>query len=413
MRIGLVSPYPWDVPGGVVAHVRELAEALIELGHEVSVMTPVDDDEAPLPPYAVRAGRTVGVPYNGSVARLVFGPVSYARIRKWLAEGRFDVLHVHEPTTLSLSLLALTVARGPIVATFHSANPRSRILSLLQSPLQTQLEKVTGRIAVSLAARKTIVEHLGGDAVLIPNGVRVDRYAGSGSLPSWDAEAGGHGAAGAAPSGHGAAGAAAPRGHGTQRPGGTIGFLGRMDEPRKGLAVLLAAFGRLARRRAGLRLLVAGPGETDDVAELIPHRLRDRVEILGVIDEADKPAFFRSVDVYAAPNVGGESFGIILLEAMAAGAPIVASDLAAFRLVLQDGRAGRLAAVGDAEDLAAGLAALLDDAGERDRLAAAGKEIVRGYDWPVIATEVLRVYETVAESGRAVEEEPERVEESR
>ncbi len=382
MKVGLVSPYPWDVPGGVVAHIRELAEALGELGHEVSVMTPVDDDEAPLPPYAVRAGRTVPVPYNGSVARLIFGPVSYARVRKWLAEGSFDVLHVHEPTTLSLSLLALTVARGPIVATFHSANPRSRILSLLQSPLQTQLEKVTGRIAVSLAARKTIVEHLGGDAVLIPNGVRVDRYAGSAALPGWP------------------------------QAGGAIGFLGRMDEPRKGLAVLLAAFGRLARARPQLRLLLAGPGEVDDVVDLIPRWLRDRVQILGVIDEADKPAFFRSVDVYAAPNVGGESFGIILLEAMAAGTPIVASDLAAFRLVLQDGRAGRLAVVGDAEDLAAGIGVLLDDAGARDRLAAAGREIVRGYDWPVIAGEVARVYETVAESGRAVEEDAQRIEES-
>jgi phosphatidylinositol alpha-mannosyltransferase len=379
MRVGLVSPYPWDVPGGVVTHVRELAEALLELGHDVSVMTPVDDDEAPLPGYAVRAGRTVPVPYNGSVARLIFGPVSYARVRKWLADGDFDVLHVHEPTTLSLSLLALTVARGPIVATFHSANPRSRILSLLQSPLQTQLEKVTGRIAVSLAARRTIVEHLGGDAVLIPNGVRVDRYADAGTEPC-------------------------PR---VEPAGGAIGFLGRMDEPRKGLPVLIAAFSRLARDRRHARLLVAGPGEVDDVIELVPRRLRGHVEVLGLLAEEDKAAFFRTVDVFAAPNVGGESFGIILLEAMAARTPIVASNLAAYRLVLQDGRAGRLATVGDAEDLAVAIGTLLDDAGERARLAAAGHRIVQGYDWPVIASEVVRVYETVAEAGRAVQQEPE------
>src|SRR5579872_3169403 len=119
MRIGLVSPYPWDVPGGVVAHVRELAESLRELGHDVSVMSPVDDEDAPLPDYVTRAGRTVPVPYNGSVARLIFGPMSAGRVRRWIHDGRFDVLHVHSPETLSLSLLALMNARGPIVATFH------------------------------------------------------------------------------------------------------------------------------------------------------------------------------------------------------------------------------------------------------------------------------------------------------
>jgi len=145
MRVGLVSPYPWDVPGGVVAHVRDLAETLIGLGHDVSVITPVDDDDVPLPGWVTRAGRTVPVPYNGSVSRLVFGPVSAARVRRWLEDGDFDVLHLHSPETLSLSLLALMNARGPIVATFHAANPRSRILAMLQSPLQVQLAREAQR----------------------------------------------------------------------------------------------------------------------------------------------------------------------------------------------------------------------------------------------------------------------------
>ncbi|HVB26614.1 MAG TPA: glycosyltransferase family 4 protein [Mycobacteriales bacterium] len=379
MRIGLVSPYPWDVPGGVVAHIRDLAEALEDLGHTVRIMSPVDDEDAVLPANLSRAGRTVPVPYNGSVARLVFGPVSASRVRRWLREGNFDVLHVHSPESFSLSLLAVMCARGPIVATFHAANPRSRLLSLLQTPLQTQLEKIQGRIAVSPAARKTLVEHLGGDAVLIPNGVRVARFASAVALPGWPGS------------------------------GGALGFLGRMDEPRKGLDVLLGAFAELAAARSGLRLLLAGPGETEDIRARVPPALRPRLHILGPVSEADKAAFFRSVDLYVAPNTGGESFGIILLEAMASRAPIVASDLEAFRRVLEDGQAGRLAAAGDPVALARSCAELLDSPADRAGLVAAGDRVVAGYDWSVVVREVLHVYEMVTSTGRSVVEEPEPV----
>ena len=217
MRIGIVCPYTWDVPGGVQQHIRDLAEALIELGHEVSVISPADDD-TPLPDYVVPAGRAVPVPYNGSVARLAFGFLSAARVRRWVKEGNFDVLHVHEPAAPSLSLLACWVADGPIVATFHTAMPRSRLIHATSPVLQTALEKISGRIAVSEAARTTLVEHMGGDAVLIPNGVTVRRYEKASPLPGWP---------------------------GT---GGALGFLGRMDEPRKGLDVLLRAFEHAGRR---------------------------------------------------------------------------------------------------------------------------------------------------------------------
>ena len=182
MRIGIVCPYTWDVPGGVQQHIRDLAEALIELGHEVSVISPADDD-TPLPDYVVPAGRAVPVPYNGSVARLAFGFLSAARVRRWVKEGNFDVLHVHEPAAPSLSLLACWVADGPIVATFHTAMPRSRLIHATSPVLQTALEKISGRIAVSEAARTTLVEHMGGDAVLIPNGVTVRRYEKASPLP--------------------------------------------------------------------------------------------------------------------------------------------------------------------------------------------------------------------------------------
>jgi phosphatidyl-myo-inositol alpha-mannosyltransferase len=372
VRVGLVSPYPWDVPGGVVAHVRDLAETLIGLGHEVAVITPVDDDDVPLPGWVTRAGRTVPVPYNGSVSRLVFGPVSAARVRRWLHDGDFDVLHLHSPETLSLSLLALMNARGPIVATFHAAAPRSRILALLQSPLQVQLEKLAGRIAVSPAARKTIVEHLGGDAVVIPNGVHVEKYAAAPALDGWPGE-------------------------------GALGFVGRIDEPRKGLDVLLDAMPRLWRQYPQLRLLVAGPGELD-------RDLDSRVTLLGQVDERRKASVYRSVDVFVAPNTGGESFGIILLEAMAAGTPIVASDLDAFRRVLESGDtagpAGVVATVGDPESLAHACGGVLGSPARQEALRAAGRNVVARYDWSVVGSEIVRVYDTAisVSAGRVVEE---------
>ena len=363
MRVGLVCPYSWDIPGGVQAHVRDLAEALIVLGHEVSLLTPADED-TPLPPYAVSAGRAVPVRYNGSVARLQFGPVSAARARRWLREGRFDVLHLHEPSTLSLSLTVLMLARGPIVATWHSSMTRSRTLSAASGPLQPFLEKISGRIAVSVAARRVQVEHLGGDAVEIPNGVAVAHYATAEPLPGYP------------------------------RPS-TVGFLGRYDEPRKGMPVLLDGLARLAPDRPELRLLIAGRGDAEDLLSGLPPALAGRVELLGQVSEADKARMLHSVDVYCAPNLGGESFGIILLEAMAAGAPILASDLDPFRRVLDDGQAGTLFRTGDPDSLARGLAGLLDDPARRRRLADVGTEVVAGYDWPVVAKQIVAVYETV------------------
>jgi phosphatidyl-myo-inositol alpha-mannosyltransferase len=382
MRVGIVCPYTWDVPGGVQRHIGDLAEALIALGHDVSVITPADED-ADLPPYAVSAGRAVPVPYNGSVARLAFGFLSAGRVRRWIHEGRFDVLHVHEPAAPSLGLLACWSAEGPIVGTFHASYEKSRALSVTAPILQSALEKITGRIAVSEAARTTLVEHLGGDAVLIPNGVATERYAMAEPLPGW------RGRADAADGGG---------------DGGALGFLGRMDEPRKGLPVLLRAFEILGRRRPGLRLLLAGPGDADDAVARVSPELRDRVVVLGLVSEHDKVRAYHSVDVFVAPNLGGESFGIVLAEAMAAGAPILASDIEAFDRVLRGGRAGALFPAGDHEALAAAAAELLDDPARRKQLSAEARAAVRAYDWSAVARDVLRVYETVTGGGARVVE---------
>ncbi|GHJ48595.1 GDP-mannose-dependent alpha-(1-2)-phosphatidylinositol mannosyltransferase [Catellatospora sp. TT07R-123] len=370
MRIGIVCPYSLDVPGGVQFHIRDLAETLISMGHEVSVLAPADDDQ-PLPPYVVAAGRAVPVPYNGSVARLNFGPLSAARVRRWLHNGDFDVLHVHEPLAPSLSMLAVMSARGPVVATFHTAITRSRALAAVQGVLQVVLERITGRIAVSELARRVQVEHLDGGAVEIPNGVSVAQFAGALPLDGWPGECG--------------------PGH-----GGTVGFLGRFTEPRKGFDVLAKALEELMPQRPGLRLLLAGPGDVADLG--LPDVIARRTTFLGKVSEQDKARMLRSVDLYIAPNTGGESFGMILTEAMAAGAPVVATDLDAFRRVLDGGRAGALFPNGDSAALAATITSLLDDRPRREALVEHATKVISGYDWPVVAARVLEVYNSAIEA---------------
>jgi phosphatidylinositol alpha-mannosyltransferase len=363
MRIGIVCPYSWDIPGGVQAHVRDLAETFIWHGHSVSVLAPGEDDIPELPSFVSTSGKAVPFPYNGSVARVQFGLLSAARVRRWLRDGDFDVVHVHEPATASLSLLACMIYDGPLVATFHMALTHSRFLSMFDNMLQPFLEKISGRIAVSPAARKVIVEHLGGDAVVIPNGVASARYANAGPLPGYP------------------------------REGGTLGFIGRYDESRKGMDVLTEALGLLIERRPGLRLLVAGRGEAEEFRSGLSPAVNERIDLLGQVSEHDKARMLRSVDIYCAPNTGQESFGIILLEALAARTAIVASDLDAFKQVLRGGDIGTLFPAGDAVALAGALDRLLDDPAGRRAQAAAGALAVAPFDWAVIAAQVMRVYE--------------------
>uniref|UniRef100_UPI0008395991 glycosyltransferase family 4 protein n=1 Tax=Piscicoccus intestinalis TaxID=746033 RepID=UPI0008395991 len=368
MRVGIVCPYSFDVAGGVQFHVRDLAESLLERGHSVSVLAPADED-TPLPGYVVGCGRALPIPYNGSVARLTFGPLTASRVGRWVEDGRFDVVHIHEPLVPSLSVLALWAATGPIVATFHASLVRSRAMQAAYPLVRSSLEKINARIAVSEAARQTLTTHVGGDAVVIPNGVFVDRFAAASPRPDWSGAPG--------------------------RP--TLAFLGRIDEPRKGLPVLLEAMPSVLDAHPGTRLLVAGHGDLaaarERIARLDP-RVADACELLGPIEEADKRALLASVDAYVAPHTGGESFGIVLVEAMAAGAPVVASDLAPFARVLAGGDAGELFATGDAAALAGAVSRVLDDDALRTRLRRIGRSTAARYDWSVVTRDVLAVYET-------------------
>ena len=355
MRVGMVCPYSFDKPGGVQSHVLDLSAELIRRGHQVRVLGPASS-HVDLPDYVTRGGPAVPVRYNGSVARLSFGPQVRRMTRDFIAEGAFDVLHVHEPNSPSYSLAAVRVADGPIVATYHASASSSYALKVALPVLRGNLEKISGGIAVSELARRWQVEQIGTDPVVIPNGITTARFAK----------------------------ARCARNHSNNVE---IVFLGRCDEPRKGLDILLAALRQLDRR---VRVTVVGEGR---------NRKLPGIEFTGRVTEAQKEQILGRADIYVAPNTGGESFGIVLVEAMAAGCAVVASDLEAFAAVCDapaDEPAGVLFPVGDARALASVLRTLVDDPAARNRIIDAGARRAKTYDWSTVAGEVMAVYETVA-----------------
>jgi phosphatidylinositol alpha-mannosyltransferase len=362
LKIGIVCPYGWDTPGGVQIHIKELSQWLIAKGHEVSVLAPVTDEGLNIEPWVVSAGRPISIPYNGAIAKVIFGPLASSRVKQWIANGNFDLLHLHEPAIPSLSLLAGWAGDGPMVATFHAAANPQKVANAIGTMLDPLIERITAKIAVSEIARETLKDRFDTEAVVIPNGIDTSKFEGIGVRSEW----------------------ALPN---------TLGFIGRFDEPRKGLAVLLAAIPKIAYKVPNLRILVAGPGNASDFEKLVPPELRERITFLGRISEIEKAQFFKSVSLYIAPNTGGESFGIILAEAMAAKTPIVASDLAAFTKLLDNGSAGALFASENSEDLADTIINLLDNQEMREKIAIAGYEKAKSFDWDSVGDQILSVYE--------------------
>lgn len=360
LKIGIVCPYSWDTPGGVQNHIRDLAEFLISSGHDVSVLAPAID-ETQLPDYVVNAGKPISIPYNGAVARVLFGPVAFARVRQWISQGDFDLLHLHEPAIPSISLLACWAADGPMVGTFHAAAKRQKIIFAIGPILEPAIEKLSARIAVSEAARLTLTDHLDTDAIIIPNGIYADRYADGKPQQKWS--------------------------------GNTIGFIGRFEEPRKGLSVLVDALPVISRFAPDVKVFVAGPGNPEEVIESIDPQLRQRFEFLGKISESEKADFMSSVAVYVAPNTGGESFGIILAEALAGGACVIASDIPAFDDLLGQGEYGALFESESSTELAKIVIDLLRDETKRKELSSRGREQAKKFDWKVVAEQIFSVYE--------------------
>ncbi|WKD59171.1 glycosyltransferase family 4 protein [Corynebacterium caspium] len=356
MRIGIVCPYSFDEPGGVQAHIIDLADTLISLGHEVSVIGPAIES-TPLPGYITKGGSSIPVRYNGSVARLAIGKKVTQKIKDFINNGNFDILHIHEPNSPSFSMMALRFAEGPIVATYHTSSTDSKLLRIALPVLRPLLEKIRGGIAVSEMARRWQVEMLGGDPILIPNGVRTAKFRAAYMPPD------------------------------PNKPVEIV-FLGRIDEPRKGLNILLAALESVSVK---VKVTVIGGGE----ARNIPG-----IDFVGRVSEEEKAKILGRADIYVAPNTGGESFGIVLVEAMAAGCAVVASDLEAFRAVAAADScqpAARLFATGSPRALASTLNELIADPQQRAELVSAGLTRALDFEWDSVALNILAVYKTVAD----------------
>lgn len=359
LNIGIVCPYGWDAPGGVQAHIADLRQYLVNKGHSVSVLAPTADEDA-LPDWVVSAGKPLSIPYNGAVARVLFGPVAFAKVKQWISDNEFDLLHLHEPAIPSISLLACWAAEGPMVGTFHASAKKQKASFAIVPILEPVIEKLSARIAVSEAARETLIAHLETDAVVIPNGIYAAKMAGK-LRPEWSGE--------------------------------TLGFMGRFNEPRKGLKVLIDALPIISRFLPNIKVLVAGPGEPEEFLKEIDPQLRTRIQFLGKLSEEEKADFMSSVGAYVGPNTGGESFGIILAEALAGGAAVVASDIPAFAAVLQDGKYGKLFKSEDSTDLAKVVIELFRNRESRDALARAGQQYAQKFDWDVVAKDIFEVYE--------------------
>lgn len=368
MKIGIVNPYSWDVPGGVGFHIRDLALKLRSRGHDVRVLTPSTSDD--LPEWITSAGSSVSIPFNGSVANISIKPKALARTRRWLADNDFDVVHVHEPVVPSVSMAAAMLSSAPLVGTFHAALGRSVSRAIASAPMRLYMERIGVRIAVSEEARRTLIEHHGGDAVIIPNGVETASFRTAQPLDQWVAT--------------------------DERP--VIVFLGRLDEPRKGLGVFAGAIESVLERVPGARFLIAGRGDAPDIRATVA-RFGDSVSFLGGISDEEKESLLAGALIYVAPQTGGESFGIVLVEAMAARTTVVASDIPAFRAVLEDGRAGALFETGSSDSLASALVELLGDRERLDALADAGQRASAQYDWEVVADKVFEVYKLAIEMG--------------
>lgn len=381
MKIGMVCPYSFDEPGGVQIHALDLCTELIRRGHEVSLIGP-GGEEADVPDFVELGGGAIPIPYNGSVARLAFGPSTWRHLGDWIDRHDFDVIHIHEPNSPSYSMITLAKADGPIVATYHASASESLILRIFLPVLRPFLERIQGGIAVSEEARRWQVEMLSGDPVLIPNGVDTATYREADPMPALD----------------------------PTRP--RIMFLGRFTESRKGFPLLMRALPAIVRDIPAVEVVVVGGGDTGELIQSLRKAGVSYVEgvgesdatvrLLGRLSEPDKAAALAASDVYVAPNTGGESFGIVLVEAMAAGAAVVASDIPAFAAVTDHGYAGRLFSNGSRRELARAVTAVLKDSNARELLVERGYERSRDFDWDRVTTQVERVYEAVATDGRKV-----------
>lgn len=393
MRVALVSPYSWTYPGGVTRHIEALAETFLSSGHDVRVLAPFDPDDrrarilhrgaAPqrraVPDYLIPLGGTVGFNANGAVSNLSATPRGVAKMRQELRDGRFDVVHLHEPVAPALCWDACVSTNAPLVGTFH-AYSTNRFSNNVANAMGARrvLNHLHVRIAVSEAAAWTAQRFFGGRYRIIPNGVAVPEAA---QVPAAAASL----AAGAE---LGVPDLGAPK---TAAERLRIAFVGQAVE-RKGLPVLLRAFEAL-REHIPVELTIVGANRE----EVAPLLLDDRgIRVFGRVDDDEKRRVLEAADVLCAPSLGGESFGMVLTEAFAAGTPVVASDIAGYRDVVRDGVDGVLVPRGDATALAETLRDLWHERGRLAAMGVAAAAHAQRYAWPRVAAEVLGAYEDAA-----------------
>jgi phosphatidyl-myo-inositol alpha-mannosyltransferase len=362
MKIGLVCPYIYPEAGGVAQHVRFLYENLRLRGHDVRVLTASHGPQRASEGDIIRLGVGFSVPINASVGTLTFSPRYLSQIGRMLDREQFDVLHFHEPFVPFLSLFLLRESDAVNVATFHAYAGFSPSYEFGSRVMQGHARRLHGRIAVSAAARHFIDRFFPGDYKVIPNGVDIARFANAVPIARWQ--------------------------DGTPN----VLFVGR-HEPRKGLLDLLKAHRMLRKTGTESRLLVVGSGPQErEARRYVATRGLQGVEFLGRVSDAEKAQLFRTADVFASPATGGESFGIVLLEAMAAGAPIVCSDIHGYKGVVRRGREGLLVPPRQPRELAVAIDRLLRDPSMRDQMSAAGRARAEEFSWPRVTAKVDEYY---------------------
>jgi phosphatidylinositol alpha-mannosyltransferase len=364
MKVGLVSPYDFAYPGGVTDHIHHLAGGLRSRGCSVKVLAPCSDAAlAERTVDFVRIGRPLPIPMHGSIARITLSFTLANRVKRLLREEAFDVVHLHEPLMPALPLTVLRYSDSVNVGTFH-AYARSNIGYYYGKPLlKRYVRRLQERLAVSDPAREFVNRYFPGDYHVVPNGVDLKDFRGRAPLPAY-------------------------------RDGKkNLLFVGRLEH-RKGLGYLLRAYLKLRRERSDVRLIVVGDGPYRRwYSRWVQRNDIPDIAMVGYVDAAEKVRYFASADVFCAPNTGDESFGLILLEAMAAGKPIVASDIAGFRQVVHSGREGLLVPRKSQHQLAAAIRVLLDDADLRTRMGRAGLQTVQQYDWESVVNRVMEIYQ--------------------
>ena len=362
MKIGLVTPYVYPVPGGVNEHVRFLYENLRLRGHDVRILTSSHGLQRSSEGDVIRIGKGFSMPSNGSVGTITLSPRYVSQVQRVLDEERFDLLHFHEPFVPFLSLVVLRQSNSVNIGTFHAYAGFSPAMELGSKTLQAYARRLHGRIAVSAAARHFVDRFFPGDYKVIPNGVNVGRFQRAVPLARWQ--------------------------DGTPN----ILFVGRLED-RKGLPHLLKAFRLVRKSGAEGRLLVVGSGPQErEARRYVMTRGLQNVEFLGRVSDAEKAQLFKTADIFVSPATGRESFGIVLLEAMAAGTPIVCSDIHGYKGVVQRGRQAILVPPRDAKALAAGITELLEDPEMRRRMGAAGLERAEQFSWEHVTAKVEDYY---------------------